>query len=161
LLIAATIWQACHDIGKRDPKRAQTHPHHLVVLALDSACMHARALYEFFYDFGDRDSPGADRHFRVKLVRTKLYTDYKHSLNKRLFHVDLNRPAPEVRGGGKRVKRDINRKVKLIADDVLNLWDQFADQRPDFKRQLSRARRKAIAEATRAAESMGGSVLFS
>jgi hypothetical protein len=161
LLIAATIWQACHDIGNDDPKKAESHPHHLVVLAMDSAIMHARALYEFFFDHGDFESAGAQRDFGVTIDRTKLYDEYKHTINKRLFHIDTRRPRPEKRGGGRRVKRDINRKVKLIADDVLGLWDQFSDELPGFKRQLSGARRKAIAEATKAAKSIDGRIVFS
>jgi hypothetical protein len=58
------------------------------------------------------------------------------------------------------VKRNVNRKPKLFADDVLKLWDQFAAQLPQYHRQLSKAREKAIAEAQRAAQSVDGELLF-
>lgn len=127
----------------------------LVVLGMDSALIHVRALYEFFFDFGDSDSAGAQRDFGATLRRTPLYQDYKHTINKRLFHIDRHRPMPRKRGGGSLVKRDINRTVKLSADEVLELWDQCARKFPTFKRQLNRARRRAIAEAEAAAHSVG------
>lgn len=161
LLIAATIWQRCRDVEQSDDQTPfDDLPHHLQALTMDSACMHARALYEFFFKSGDIETASAKRDYGVTLNRTRLYRDYEHTLNKRLFHIDLRRPAPRERFATARVKRNVNRKPKLFADDVLGLWDKLAAQLPQLHRQLSGARKKAIAEADKAAKSVGGEVIF-
>jgi hypothetical protein len=163
LLISATVWQRCRDIElSGDHHPFAELPHHLQAIAMDSACVHARALYEFFFNCKqDAETAHAERDFGVALNPTKLFRDYEHALNKRLFHIDLDRPHPHVRNKPVAVKRNVNRKPYLFAADVLKIWDRFARQVPQLQRELSAKRALAISEAAIAAGSVQGRVIFS
>ena len=161
MLVAASEWQVC--FGKLS-RISVSFPSHLQVLAMDSACVHIRSLYEFFIYVPSKssrsDTAYANRDFGISVQPTQLYNEYIESLNKRIFHLDNYRPAPTARGGGA-VKTDLNQKITDIAQDVLNVWDIFAKQLPQFETELSSARQKSISDAERAAISVGGSTIFS
>jgi hypothetical protein len=158
MLVAASEWSVCEN-GSLSPNT----PSHLQVLALDSACVHIRSLYEFFMDDPGKhrrtDTAHASRDFGVSLPPTTLYNDYIDGINKRVFHLDNFRPVPSSRSGSA-VNTDVNRKIILLAHDVLNLWDGFAAQLPSYMNELSIARSDSISDAKNAAESLGGKPIF-
>lgn len=158
MLVAASEWSVC----EKD-SLSPNAPSHLQVLALDSACVHIRSLYEFFIDAPGKhprsDTAHALRDFGVSLPTTALYDDYIEGLNKRIFHLDNFRPMPASRSGNV-VNTDVNRKIDLLAQDVLDLWDNFAIQLPSYTSELNAARASAISDATKAANSLGGKAVF-
>jgi hypothetical protein len=159
MLVAASEWQACQGLTSAALRR---FPNHIQVVTMDSALLHVRSLYEFFVDNGGRlraDTVYAGRDFGVGLSPTTLHDEYIDSLNKRLFHVDIFRPAPVK--SGTPVKTDVNARVKDLAQDVLDLWDAFAGALPSLASELSTARTDAIADAGKAAQSMGSAPVFS
>ncbi len=155
MLVAATEW---HAFRLLDPSTRNEYPGHFHVLTMDSAFLHARSLYEFFLTpkrLWRSDTAYAERDFGVPLSPTKVSDTYIDALNKRLFHIDIFRPAP-VNKGGKKVKTDINVRVVDIATDVLELWDDFAAKVGKFPTALRTARRKAIGDAAQAATTICG-----
>ena len=156
MLVAATEWHIC-DQTVTNTGPLPNLPNHFQVLAMDSACVHIRSLYDFLIvNKTERaDTAYASRDFNVTLAPTPLYKDYIDSINKRLMHIDTNRPAPR-RQNGKQVKTDLNRKVLDLAQDVLSLWDDFLREVPQFSKQLTKARTDAIDDAKRAADALGG-----
>jgi len=158
MLVAASEWHAFRLLPEATRNQFPSHFH---VVTMDSACLHARSLYEFFLTPKKNSRPDtayAERDFGVTLKPTKVSSTYIDSLNKRLFHVDLYRPVPVKKVGGsvKKVKTDVNTRVVEIATDVLTLWDEFAGRVGKFPTALKTARKKAIADAAQAATSICG-----
>lgn len=158
MLVAASEWQVCRGRPARDLAR---FPSHIQVVTMDSALLHARALYEFFIDSGQSraDTAAAARDFGFQCSETVLYNEYIKSLNKRLFHIDRSRPAPSGRHDAA-VKTDLNTRIVDIASDVLRLWDAFTLASADLCNELSTARENAVADAAAAAKSMGALPVF-
>lgn len=162
MLVAASEWNTCED-ARKNGTPLQSLPNHLQVLTMDSACVHIRSLYEFFIDAPGKnprnDTAHAKRDFGISLAPTTLHDSYIESLNKRIFHLDIFRPAPTGRGGVP-VNTDLNEKITELSKDILDLWDEFTNQLPAYVTELLDARKKSIAEASKAASSVGGTAIF-
>jgi hypothetical protein len=155
LLVAASEWNAA---TTKDVEPAN----HFLVVTMDSTFLHARSLYEFFIDAQilnpqwnpKQNTAYAKRDFNISIAPTSTYTRYIDGIHKRLFHLDINRPSPEKRGvpiPGK----DINDKVMVVAQDVLDLWDNFAAQAPSYTDLMNEKRSEVIQEAHEASKSCG------
>lgn len=151
MLVAASEWNASVATDFRPVD-------HFQVIAMDSTFLHARALYEFFIDgqnptWNPRpDTANAKRDFNVSIVPTATYRQYIDGINKRLFHLDINRPTPE-KGGNPIPGKDVNDKVVVVAQDVLDAWDKFASLAPAYKSIMDQKRSQAIKDAHAASKS--------
>lgn len=148
LLVAAVTWKSC---------RESTHPPpvpNLIVMAMDSALVHSRSLYEFFIGGSKKNACAMHRDFLGHALRSDLYQVYEKSINKALMHPDASRqvlePAPATDDA-------LNAQVERFAADIIRLFREFAEELPDSKLKESAALAllKSRNEAARQAEALG------
>jgi len=116
LLHAATEWsvQAQLELG--------IVGYNVQVYAMDSAFVHARALFEFFLSPPSRNHHSA-KQFLPLVLTSDLYDDWKDPLHKFLMHAD-NRSFPRQLRTADGPK-DLNRMPVCFAKEVLRLWREF------------------------------------
>ena len=154
MVVAASEWEA--DVQMVANGNLTTLAHFRVI-TMDSAFVHTRSLYEFFIDTGSvkADTYSAIRDFGVSIGPTPAYTRWINALNKRVFHLDIYRPKPVKNNGSVIPGVKIKNEVTHLAQDVLDLWDQFTNQAPMYSRLLRSRRSMAIKDAAEAARSRG------
>lgn len=111
------------------------------VYALDSACLHARSLFEFFLEPKNKD-------FLDEPLKSDLYKKWQEPLQRFLMHVfDRSKPKELVLSDGS--KNDLNKMPAAFANEVLRLWEEFEtklDKSSDESRRelgrLAREKRK-------------------
>ena len=146
LLGSATVWQVFKDEDAGFD----------VVIAADSAFLHARELFVFFTATGKTDV-GVDDLVPSKRYPCALFDMWREPLNRHLFHVSKGRLAPNNVHNGVHLKD----QVEVFAREILKLWIGFETD-PDasaYKTALSTARTHAIDDAKNDARDRG-QVLF-
>jgi hypothetical protein len=147
LLVSAATWAAS------EPQKLDHGVDHLAVMAMDSALLHARNLYEFWN--GDHGS--IERVFGARGPRSALRAadgdDLKKALDRKVLHLAT---ACEVTPHGD--DDDLHKRVDEIARDVLACWDDWRDSATmaPYRQTMDRLRARAVNEATHAAKRLGG-----
>lgn len=109
LLGAATIWQALKETGVGFD----------VVIAMDSAFVHARCLFNFFTSGGSNDISIVE--FGPQPYDSPTYDQWKEALHRHVLHVAKGRAAPAnlIHGA------HLNEQVLAFAHEGLRLWRDF------------------------------------
>ena len=110
LLGAATVWKAFSDAKAGFD----------VVVAMDSAFVHARCLFNFFtHKKGGYDVSVTEFGPRVP-YKSLVYEKWCEPLNRHVLHISKGRATPNnVNSSG-----HLNKQVKAFSDEILRLWDQ-------------------------------------
>ena len=134
LLGAATVWQAFKDAGAGFD----------VVVAQDSAFVHARCLLNFF------TSPKSGNdisivEFGPKPYISPIYKKWEKPLNRHVLHIAKGRANPNNLKNG----THLNEQILDFANEILRLWEQFETDpsASDYATNLSKARQCAIQDA--------------
>ncbi|WP_204081383.1 hypothetical protein [Mycobacterium riyadhense] len=159
LLVAATQWAAYDQLVDKCGTRVQgDFPRHFKVLAMDSAFLHSRSLYEFFTSKDGKSSKHLLTWKALGLserLTSPIYDKFRVPLHKRLMHLEPDRPGEIA----------IKDEVVTIAKDVLALWDKFAASAEvsKYAAELDEARARAILDSNETAQrytAFGFSVIF-
>jgi hypothetical protein len=118
LLAAATTWVGVHDEADR-----HRGPPHLVEMAMESAFVHTRVLYEFIGREGDGWKKKRHRSPHSP-VRSELWDEYKDAMHQKVLHPDPSRPYQPTGTPADELKD----RVLDLAQDVLDRWDDVANQ---------------------------------
>jgi len=125
-----------------------------VIVAMDSAFIHARNLFIFFAptkeDKNNKNSIKVMEFGLLKPYSSNVYSDCKEALNRHLFHLNKKRlNATNLKKSG-----HINEKVEIFAKEVLLLWERFENdaQSSQYHEALKAARVRAIEDARNDAE---------
>lgn len=140
LLGAATVWS-----GFMEDKAGFN-----IVVAMDSAFVHARCLFEFFTGISSHDVRITDFGPKQQ-YQSAIYDDWKEPLNRHVMHISKGR----LKGNETNIKDNMHLKDKVIefAEDILRLWEKFEkDPSHQFTSTLIEARRDAIKDAEKDAE---------
>jgi hypothetical protein len=134
LLGAATLWQAFKDADAGFD----------VVVAQDSAFVHARCLFNFFTS----TKSGHDIsivEFGPEPYESSIYEMWKEPLNRHVLRIAKGRAKPSNLKKG----RHINEQILVFANEILRLWEQFETDpsASDYATNLSKARQCAIQDA--------------
>ncbi len=149
LLCASTEWFIQHHL-----KLDRVEGYHIQVYAMDSASLHARALFEFFVQ------PTTDYHYgldaflggRAVLKSDSYSKNWKAPLHAFLMHAqDRSKPASLKSHG---VDKHLNRMPVDFAREILKLWKEFEDKlgrtsnsRDQGLQKLAREKRKEAIES--------------
>lgn len=135
LLGSATIWQIFKN------KNAGYD----VIVAEDSAFIHARTLFEFFTSKKRNKNILRIVEFGPSKYRSNIYAKWKSSLNRHLLHLNEKRLNPN----NLKVNEHLNEQVDVFAREILRLWDQFENDPAAtlFQPALRKVRERAIADA--------------
>lgn len=146
LLVAAATWQACVDC----PGERSRWPDHLIVMAGDSAFLHARNLLEVMTG---REGWGKRLGIGDRRQASPFLNGYEDALHERVFHPDPRRGYL----GAERPDDDLKDQVVVAAQDVLDVLEDFMslDAVADARQALIDARHVALAEAEQAALRLG------
>lgn len=153
LLRAATEWHI------QDQLRLEIDGYHVQVYAMDSACLHARALFEFFVNRTTDNYYGYDQFLGGDPLESDSYGNWKGPLHGFLMHAqDRSSPVPLKTLEG---DKDLNQMPVDFAREVLRLWEGFearlsqsGNSDDQALKQLARSKRKeAIEGAERVANS--------
>ncbi|MDZ4654952.1 MAG: hypothetical protein U1F44_03665 [Coriobacteriia bacterium] len=133
LLGAATIWKALKEADAGFD----------VVIAMDSAFVHARCLFNFFTSRGSNDISIVG--FGPPLYDSPIYEKWKEALHRHVLHVAKGRAVPTNLIDGAHLKN----QVLAFAHEGLRLWrcfeaDAAASKYADI---LKRAEVQALADA--------------
>jgi hypothetical protein len=120
LLSAAREWRVQYDL------ELGLGGYHVQVYAMDSACLHARALFEFFTKPTGANCYGCDQFLGTgaRLVSTMYTKGWDEPLHAFLMHAqDRSSPVKlkTVAGG----KEALNRMPVEFAREILRLWEKF------------------------------------
>jgi hypothetical protein len=150
LLGATTEWSI------QDQLRLEIVGYNVQVYAMDSAFVHARALFEFFVQ-STNDNHYGSNEFLGSVLKSDSYTnDWRGPLHSFLMHAqDRSRPAPLKSSG---VEKDLNKMPIDFAREILKLWEEFegrlgkSNERGDRELQkLAREKRKEAIEKAQCA----------
>lgn len=150
LLVAATTWSAVHVEAGRG-----SWPHHLVVIAMESAFVHTRTLCEFLGLEGGWARGPRSPHLVPVLP---LWRQYSGPMHMKVLHPDPRRPYMT----GVQAGDDLKDRVVDLAQEVLVAWDTVADQLEmiDFRTVMLRVRDSAVADARNSAARMSAQTVF-
>jgi hypothetical protein len=145
LLVAATTWREARDRDR--------HPLYLREMAMDSAFLHARVLYEYL----TKDQGWADRSPHPR-QGSDLWDKYHGPLHWKLMHPGPHRPYETHVGPGD----DLMYRVEDFANDILRWWGVVTEDASmaDYRDDLLFARRRALDDAAEAARRLGIRTLF-
>lgn len=152
-LVAATTWSAC--VRTREDHGVD----HLPVLAMDSAFLHARNLFEFWR--GERGN--IRRVFGSDGPSSDLYVDQeeglKKALHRKLLHMDPDREFEPAETADDR----LHLRVEEVAHEVLTCWDLWraSDGMAPHAVTLDAVRRDSVDQAASAAVRLGIDPVFS
>jgi len=134
LLGAATVWRAF----------SITEAGFDVVVAMDSACVHARCLFNFFtLEKGGNDVSVTE--FGPAKYSSPVYDTWREPLNRHVLHIAKGRTTPSnVASSG-----HLNGQVEAFGHEVLRLWDDLIkDPSADaFRADFQWARDEAVNHA--------------
>lgn len=135
LLGSATVWQVFKNQGAG----------YDVVVAEDSAFMHARTLFEFFTSDGKNKNNIRIAELGARKYRSNVYSKWKSALNRHVMHLNYKRLEPSNLKNGIHLKD----QVEVFAHEILKLWKQFENDpaTQPFHQALAKARQRAIADA--------------
>jgi hypothetical protein len=144
LLNAATEWSIQRHLN------LQICGYDIQVYAMDSAVLHARALFEFFVQAANVNHYGSDQFLGVSLKSDIYSHDWRDTLHRFLMHAnDRSRPTPLKNAAG--VETDLNKMPAEFANESLRLWAEFEAKlvaKGDKKLgELAREKRKAAIES--------------
>lgn len=143
LLVDATTWSAVRREEDRGP-----HAPHLVVMAMESAFVHTRVLYEFLtHDEGWSKKTPHERK------QSDLWDEFKTPMHTKVLHPCANRPYVPTNTSAD----DLKDKVVDLALDVLRLWDEVAGDTAmvHVHDDMTEARRFAVEDALHSARWFG------
>lgn len=134
LLSSATIWEVYR------AKRAGYE----VVIAMDSAFIHARCLYFFFTKLTTKNDISITE-FGPNPYKSELFTTWIGPLNMHVLHINQGRSTPTNIQNG----QQLNEQVVMFAREILMLWDKLIVDSAacSFKKELIKARNEAVAGA--------------
>lgn len=135
LLGSATVWQIFkHQNAGYD-----------VVVAEDSAFMHARTLFEFFTSDGKNKNNLRVIEFGAHKYKSNIYAKWKPSLNRHVLHLNEKRLNPN----NLKADEHLSEQVEVFAREILRLWVQFENDPTaiSFQHTLKSVRKRAIADA--------------
>ncbi len=116
LLGAATEWSLQDQLG------LDIVGYNVQVYAMDSACLHARALFEFFAVGATPNHLSCADYIGHRLVSEK-YEKWKGTLHAFLMHAQLrSNPRPLETANG---VKDLNQMPVEFGNEVLRLWTEF------------------------------------
>lgn len=156
LLHAATEWSI------QDQLQLRITGYNVQNYAMDSACLHARSLFEFFLGTTKDNYYGCNEFLGTPL-KSAAYTDsangWKGPLHSHLIHAqDRSKSGKLPTGDG---PKDLNQMPVYFAKEILRLWKQFEQElgkssaAEDHK--LQKLAREKRAEAIKNAEYVVGS----
>jgi hypothetical protein len=120
LLGAATEWSI------QDQLDLQKVGYDVQVYAMDSALLHARALFEFFVQLPTKNHYSSSQFLGTVLNSSSYVNDWKGPLHARLMHAqDRSLPAPLKSSG---LEKDLNQMPVDFAHEILKLWEQFEER---------------------------------
>jgi|SRR5882672_3334977 len=145
LLGAATEWSI------QDQLKLEIVGYNVQVYAMDSALLHARALFEFFVQSTNDNHYGCDQFLGTVLKSDSYSGNWKGPLHMSLMHAqDRSSPRPLKSAG---VEKDLNQMPVDFAREILNLWVEFegtldkSDEPRDLRlKELAREKRKEAIE---------------
>jgi hypothetical protein len=156
LLAAATEWYVQHTL------KLGMDGYHVQVYAMDSACLHSRALFEFFTKPTGLNYYGCDQFLSKgsPLVSSANTKGWEIPLHGFLMHAqDRSSPVKLRTLTGRR--KDLNRMPVDFAKEILRLWEEFelklGTEGPDGIKLQTLAhdkRREAIEGAKRVVDSL-------
>jgi hypothetical protein len=141
LLVAAATWTAREHHG-------ENRPDHLAVMAMDSAFVHARVLYEFLTR--EPRSGWETKRTPHDAVASDLWAEYSAPMHDKVLHPSPKRP---YRPTGTTAD-DLHGQVLNLSRDVLRLWKGVAAQSvmEPYRVAMHAAAETAVQEAANAAE---------
>ena len=166
LLVAATTWCAVSDSSTLGASQrrlpALDLPDHTIVLAFDSAIVHARALLEFFtmtateYKGWDRKGKPAlaVRAFGIEHpLSSDIFDTWSEAINARVAHIRRDRPSAQLTPGGLHLKD----QVASLTNEVLRLWHDLTElsEMSSYRDLMEQVMMAAMDEADRAAATLG------
>jgi hypothetical protein len=117
LLCAATEWSIQNKLN------LGIEGYDVQVYALDSACLHARTLFEFFVQSTTDNYYGSNEFIGSPLVSNSYTNNWRGPLHSFLMHAqDRSRPVPLVSSGA---QKHLNRMPIDFALEILRLWEEF------------------------------------
>jgi hypothetical protein len=151
LLVATTNWVATNGTDDRGIN-------HLRVMAMDSALLHARNLYEFWR--GERNN--VRKVFAAAGPSSELYVAdgerLRKALHRKLFHLDASREFEPLDAEDDH----LHERVEEIAHDVLARWDEWqaSTGMSPFRDMMADVRRWSVDDAGAAANRLGIGPIF-
>lgn len=135
LLGSATVWQIF--------KNKNTG--YDVVVAEDSAFMHARTLFEFFTSKGKNSNILRITEFGPRKFKSNVYAKWKIPLNRHVLHLSEKRLKPNNLKAGEH----LNEQVEVFAREILKLWERFENDpaASSFQSTLRKVRVRAVEDA--------------
>lgn len=135
LLGSATVWQIFKSTGAG----------YDVVVAEDSAFMHARTLFEFFTSKGKNSNILRITEFGLRKFKSNVYAKWKVPLNRHVLHLNEKRLKPNNLKNGEH----LSEQVEVFAKEILKLWEQFENDpaAASYRQILKSVRERAIADA--------------
>jgi hypothetical protein len=138
MLAAATEWNI-----QKVQLGVEIGGYHVDVFAMDSACLHARTLFEFFLNKTKGNYYGHDQFLKAELKSDNYTKDWSGPLHSHLMHAqDRSRPRQLQTPDG---LKDLNQMPVHFAKEVLRLWKEFEEalkQQDKSLGQLARDKRK-------------------
>lgn len=121
LLRSATEWSIQEQL-KLDKPGYEVH-----VFALDSACLHARVLFEFFLIQTTNNHYGANAFIGGVLQSSSYTNDWSGPLHSFLMHAQgRSQPVPLLTASG--TTKDLNKMPVDFAHEILRLWKEFESE---------------------------------
>ncbi len=135
LLGSATVWQVFKSKGAG----------YDVIVAEDSAFIHARILFEFFTSKKRTKNILRIVEFGPSKYKSNIYAKWKSSLNRHVLHLNEKRLNPNNLKTGEH----LNQQIEVFAREILRLWEKFENDSAasSFQSTLRKVRERAIADA--------------
>ena len=135
LLGATTVWQ----IFKSQAAGFD------VTVAMDSAFVHARNLYNFFTEPKGGNDISVTAFGPSAPYPSTIYDTWREALHRQVLHVSKGRTSPTNLKDG----AHLNEQVEVFARDILSLWCTFESDpaAANLRSVLKAARKRAIEDA--------------
>ena len=158
LLCAAAEWHVQHTINPDDRIVGQ----HIKLYAMDSAALHARALFEFFTQSTRPNHIGIDL-YGLETISSPNYGDRRSNpalgcwsspLHSHLMHLQDRTVGQRLKSFDGSTMKDLNRMPVDFGHEVVCLWREFIRrlQDQDKDKQLATLAQKALDDAIAASE---------
>jgi hypothetical protein len=145
LLNAATEWSI------QDQLELNICGYDMQVYAMDSAFVHARALFEFFLQSPNENYRRAFDFIGEKLTSPCYHANWSDPLQAHLMHLgDRSKPGPLKTAAGD--EKDLNEMPVEFANEVFRLWMEFERKLEARDRELGELAREKRKQAIKSAE---------